>query len=207
MGRAAGRLGLRVAGVLLIAVLGCATPRSPGADLPPPPADPRPAATPADPLRDALERQARELASIDGARVVREQDALLVTFPGDLLFGVASAGLSANAYARLRELAASLERHPATQVAIKGHASADGAPDYNFALSEQRAESVRQYLVAEGVSPERLTAVGFGSQFPVASNATAPGRARNRRVEIEIRPSDALRSRAAGGDGTHGSDS
>ena len=72
------------------------------------------------------------------------------------------------------------------RVTVEGHTDSVGAEPYNEALSLRRAEAVRRYLVRKGVPTERLTARGLGESDPVASNATADGRARNRRVELEV---------------------
>jgi outer membrane protein OmpA-like peptidoglycan-associated protein len=73
---------------------------------------------------------------------------------------------------------------------IKGHTDSQGDDRYNQKLSEERADTVRNFLVSEGVQPARITAIGFGSKMPVATNSTAEGRQQNRRVEIEIRPDE-----------------
>ena len=69
---------------------------------------------------------------------------------------------------------------------VQGHTDSGGQPSFNHWLSEQRATSVRQYLIDHGVPAERLTAVGYGETQPVARNATPEGRAQNRRVEIVV---------------------
>ena len=71
---------------------------------------------------------------------------------------------------------------------MKGHTDSVGAEDFNQTLSEERADRVRNFLMSEGVPGSRITAVGFGESMPLSTNATAEGRAQNRRVEIEIRP-------------------
>ena len=71
---------------------------------------------------------------------------------------------------------------------IVGHADSDGAEDFNLNLSRQRASSVAQYLVSRNVLADRLYVDGRGESAPIASNATAEGKAQNRRVEILIRP-------------------
>ncbi|HDP88906.1 MAG TPA: OmpA family protein [Thioalkalivibrio sp.] len=87
----------------------------------------------------------------------------------------------------LNEVAETLRRYPELQVAIEGHTDSSGADDYNMDLSQRRAESVRMYLITKGIDSGRLTAIGYGEERPIASNATPEGRAQNRRVELEIR--------------------
>lgn len=78
-------------------------------------------------------------------------------------------------------------RHPEIQkVQIEGYTDAVGSDQYNLRLSQRRAESVRQYLIAHGVAADRLVAKGFGESNPIATNDTALGRARNRRTEFKI---------------------
>jgi OOP family OmpA-OmpF porin len=79
-----------------------------------------------------------------------------------------------------------IRERPRIQVAIVGHTDSVGAEAYNQALSQRRAEAVRRYLERKGVPAEALTARGLGESEPVASNETDDGRARNRRVELEV---------------------
>jgi OOP family OmpA-OmpF porin len=72
------------------------------------------------------------------------------------------------------------------RVAVQGHTDSTGSDAYNQTLSERRANSVRDYLVSKGIEASRLTASGFGESQPVADNATAEGRALNRRVELKV---------------------
>jgi len=69
---------------------------------------------------------------------------------------------------------------------IEGHTDSVGGDDYNFELSRRRADSVRAYLVGQGIAPDRLTTVGRGEGVPIAANDSAAGRQRNRRVEVII---------------------
>jgi outer membrane protein OmpA-like peptidoglycan-associated protein len=135
-----------------------------------------------------LDKQAEELDAIPGAEVQRRDDSLLVNFQGGLLFETGSSNLSPGAYDRLRSMAQTLNNYPKSQVIIKGHTDSTGPEDLNQRLSEQRADRVRQFLIAEGVNPARITAIGFGESMPVATNASEAGRQQNRRVEVEIRP-------------------
>jgi len=79
-----------------------------------------------------------------------------------------------------------LQTRPLIRVEIRGHTDGRGSAAYNLALSDRRAERVRQYLVQHGIDASRLTAHGYGKTQPIASNETDEGRARNRRVELKI---------------------
>ncbi len=137
-----------------------------------------------------LDQQAQELDAIQGADVRRRDDSLLVNFQSTLLFDSDSASLQPGAFDRLRSLARTLNNYPKSDVIIKGHTDTLGDERYNLTLSEERSDSVRDFLVAEGVASPRLTAIGFGESVPVATNSSPEGRQQNRRVEIEIRPYD-----------------
>ncbi|NIR58436.1 MAG: OmpA family protein [Gammaproteobacteria bacterium] len=146
-----------------------------------------------------MQKQAQEIDAIPDADVQRRDEGLLVMFPGDLLFDTGSAALSAGAYQRLRSLADTLKRYPDTNIVVKGHTDSTGDESYNLRLSEERADNVRRYLLGEGVAAHRVTAIGYGEAFPLATNATPEGRQQNRRVEIEIKANDELRERQAAG--------
>jgi outer membrane protein OmpA-like peptidoglycan-associated protein len=75
-------------------------------------------------------------------------------------------------------------------VSLKGHADGIGAYKYNWVLSDKRAVSVKDYLVTKGVKSERIVTTPFGSTVPIATNKTAAGRQKNRRVEIELKKMD-----------------
>jgi outer membrane protein OmpA-like peptidoglycan-associated protein len=76
--------------------------------------------------------------------------------------------------------------HPGLKLEVEGHTDSVGGDDYNQKLSEQRANSVREYLISQGVRTDMITSHGFGKTKPVTSNDTAAGRQRNRRVEIVV---------------------
>jgi outer membrane protein OmpA-like peptidoglycan-associated protein len=86
----------------------------------------------------------------------------------------------------LDRIAALLETYPDLGVRIEGHTDSLGDEATNLALSQQRAEAVKQALIGRGVEPERLTAEGLGPERPIADNATPAGRAQNRRVEVYV---------------------
>ncbi len=108
---------------------------------------------------------------------------------GDLIlegvnFVTGSADLTPASLEILQKVAHSLEAYPEVAIEIRGHTDSAGAAEANRDLSQRRALSVREYLVSLGISAARLTAVGYGEDYPIADNATPDGRARNRRVEI-----------------------
>ena len=137
-----------------------------------------------------LDRQAQEIDAIPDASVERRDDSLLVNFAGGILFDTNSASLLPGGYDRLRSLAQTFKNYPKQRLIVKGHTDSQGDDRFNQKLSEERADTVRNFLVSEGVAPTRITAIGFGSKMPVATNATSEGRQQNRRVEVEIRPDD-----------------
>ncbi|WP_158134222.1 outer membrane beta-barrel protein [Vibrio navarrensis] len=104
---------------------------------------------------------------------------------GEALFESGSTSLSPSLMLQLQPLLERLEQYPETVVEISGHTDSIGSEAVNQRLSEQRAQSVANYLISKGVDPERITRVaGYGESLPVASNDTVSGRAQNRRVEI-----------------------
>jgi outer membrane protein OmpA-like peptidoglycan-associated protein len=120
------------------------------------------------------------------AMKARPTDRGLVLTLGDVLFETGKADLKAGAVAELDELAKFLAKYPDRTVAIEGHTDSVGSDDFNVGLSQRRAESVRSYLMRQGVDRSRVTTQGMGESVPVASNDTAGGRQQNRRVEIIV---------------------
>jgi outer membrane protein OmpA-like peptidoglycan-associated protein len=105
----------------------------------------------------------------------------------DLAFEIGSATLNAGRFASLSALAAYLATNPARKVVLVGHTDALGALEPNVALSRRRAEAARERLISDyGVNPSQLGAEGAGWLAPRASNLTAEGRAKNRRVEVVL---------------------
>ncbi|WP_415033066.1 OmpA family protein [Azonexus sp.] len=122
-----------------------------------------------------------------GIEVSQTQDnRLKIEIPSDVSFDSGSAAIKPNLRPVLDKLANSLAQHPVTQVAIIGHTDASGSDAVNNPLSLNRASAVRDYLVPRGVASSRINVDGRGSREPLADNATAQGRAQNRRVEIFI---------------------
>jgi outer membrane protein OmpA-like peptidoglycan-associated protein len=99
-------------------------------------------------------------------------------------FESGKATLLPSSYKILDEIAESFREWPEVKVEVQGHTDNVGKPENNKQLSQQRAETVRDYLIQRGVSSDRITAVGYGQERPIADNKTTSGRAQNRRVEL-----------------------
>lgn len=140
-------------------------------------------------MMDDQEREMREaLAASEAAAVSREGNLLAVTFRGDVTFDTDSTEIRPGLYSEITRVASILKQYPDTFVRVEGHTDSVGSDTYNMDLSIRRANAVRTLLVREGVSGDRMQAVGYGESTPVATNSTAAGRQMNRRVEIKIAP-------------------
>ncbi|MED5526596.1 OmpA family protein [Gallaecimonas pentaromativorans] len=137
---------------------------------------------------DKQEEEIRQQTAGSGIDVQRNGDNLLLTIPNGITFDVNRADVKPEFQSVLTDLASTLNKYPKTMVEISGHTDSTGSAAYNQTLSVNRADSVKSFLVRRGVMPERLSTVGYGQTKPIASNATAEGRAKNRRVEIELIP-------------------
>lgn len=124
----------------------------------------------------------------------RPTDRGLVMTLGDLLFATGKAEIKEGAAGNLDKLASFLKQYPERTVAIEGHTDNVGSADLNRGLSQRRADSVKTYLVQQGVGSNRLSVTGKGFDSPVADNDSAAGRQQNRRVEIIISESNATSS-------------
>ena len=104
-----------------------------------------------------------------------------------ILFDSGRATIQADSFPRLDRVVEYMEHRASARLRVEGHTDNVGNPQRNQRLSEQRAQAVRTYLVEHGIDEDRIEAVGFGDQRPVASNDTEEGRAQNRRIEaIEL---------------------
>jgi OOP family OmpA-OmpF porin len=151
---------------------------------------PAPAAAPA-PAPAAAPAPARAPAAAPAARpaaapAAPAQAATKVTYAADTFFDFDKAVVKPEARAKLDDLVGKLKGINLEVVIAVGHADAVGADAYNQKLSVRRAEAVKAYLVSKGVEKNRVYTEGKGEKSPVADNKTAEGRAKNRRVEIEV---------------------
>ena len=134
----------------------------------------------------AAEERAKKLeAQISDLHATKSERGLVITL-GDVLFDTNKSDLRQGAYFTIDKLAAFLAEYPERRALIEGFTDSTGTVEYNQRLSERRAESVRNALMARGIDPGRLMTRGYGVAFPVATNETAEGRQRNRRVEVII---------------------
>jgi len=124
----------------------------------------------------------KELADLKAQQTERG----IVLTIGDVLFATGKADLSPDAYKSVARLAEFLKKYPNRNVLIEGHTDSVGKDDYNLALSQKRADSVKAQLVGDGIEAGRITTVGYGKKYPVASNDTKAGKAQNRRVDVII---------------------
>ncbi len=139
--------------------------------------------------QEATMRQ--QLAVVEGASVQRQADMLAVTFKSDVLFDVGSSAVKLGAHDELMRVSQVLNQYPQTTILIAGHTDSTGSEELNQRLSEQRALSVKNTLVGQGVNAMRMTTIGYGEGRPIADNSTDAGRQMNRRVEITITPNRA----------------
>ncbi|MEF3193254.1 MAG: OmpA family protein [Halothiobacillaceae bacterium] len=137
---------------------------------------------------DEQERILRQQTAGTGIDVSRQGENIVLSFPDQISFDVGRADIKPQFTRSLDNVANTLRQYSQTRIEIAGHTDSTGSAAYNQRLSENRANAVRSYLANRGVAPERMFAVGYGPSRPIASNATAEGRAQNRRVEIIVIP-------------------
>ena len=137
---------------------------------------------------DKQEEELRRSMQGTGVEVQRQGDTIQLIMPGNITFATDSADIASSFYAPLNNLATSFRQYNQNSIEIVGHTDSTGNHAYNMGLSQRRAQSVANYLTAQGVDASRLSTRGAGPDQPVASNATAEGRAQNRRVEVTLRP-------------------
>jgi len=140
---------------------------------------------------DAQESKLRAQLQGTGVQVVREGDNIRLIMPGNITFETDSYNLRPDFYPVLNSVAAVLAKYADTAIRVSGHTDNTGGRQYNQTLSEKRAGSVAEYLTAQGVARQRMVVQGQAFDQPIADNATAAGRAQNRRVEIYILPKTA----------------
>ncbi|PPJ45254.1 OmpA family protein [Rhizobium sp. KAs_5_22] len=137
---------------------------------------------------DNQEAELRAQLQGTGISVTRMGDRIILNMPSNITFATDQDQVVPQFYPTLNSVAIVLRKFDKTLIDVNGHTDSTGSVAHNEALSERRAMSVASYLNSQGVDPRRVSALGFGPSQPIASNATAEGRAQNRRVEIQIAP-------------------
>lgn len=137
---------------------------------------------------DNQEKKLRDKLQNTGVSVTRDGEQIYLNMPGSLTFQTNSADIQASFYSVLNSVTQVLKEFGDTNVEVTGHTDSVGSDMHNQQLSERRAQSVSNYLVAQGVNGGRFHVVGYGERYPVASNDTEQGRQMNRRVEVQIKP-------------------
>ncbi|MBQ4494117.1 MAG: OmpA family protein [Elusimicrobiaceae bacterium] len=130
------------------------------------------------------DKQAKELAAI--ADVKKTENGIVVTLKNEILFETGKSNLSAAAQKTLIDLNRVLKKYPENIIEVQGHTDSTGTAAYNQQLSVERAKAVYDFILANGLKTSGLSYTGYGPNMPVADNATAEGRAKNRRVELKI---------------------
>jgi outer membrane protein OmpA-like peptidoglycan-associated protein len=145
-----------------------------------------------------MDRQAVALKkNLPDAEVVRDGDKVYVALPSGILFDLGKDALKPGAKDSLGKAAATLKASE-TNIIVQGHTDSSGSDAVNQPLSERRAGHVRDFLAANGVPASRMTAIGYGESRPAVPNDTEANRALNRRVQLEISPTDKLRAEQSG---------
>lgn len=151
----------------------------------------RAAAEEANRMRDKAENDKAALreqirAQLNVVLETRDSARGLIVNMSDVLFDTGKFTLRSGAKEKLAKVSGILLAHPGLMLAVEGHTDSVGGDEYNQALSEHRAEAVRDYLISQNVVAETVTAKGFGKTMPVTTNDTAAGRQQNRRVEVVV---------------------
>lgn len=141
-------------------------------------------------LGNYYDKQAQELAQIADVEKVKDANGktirLVITLKNDILFETGNAALSASSVSTLNGLLRVLKKYPKNNIIVAGYTDSTGSKAVNDNLSIQRAKAVYDYLMANNLRTKSIQYTGYGSANPVASNNTAAGRAKNRRVELLI---------------------
>ena len=132
-----------------------------------------------------LDKQAQELKQV-AENTKRTEDGILVDLKSKLLFTTDSAVLKPEAVEQIAKLGDILAKYPDDRIRIQGHTDSTGSAAHNEELSVRRAQAVRDVLLSRGVKQQQMLVEGIGESRPIANNATAAGRAQNRRVELHI---------------------
>ena len=138
--------------------------------------------------QDKQEAELRRETAGTGIDVSRDGDVIKLNLPDGVTFDFNKTDIKPQFYPSLNTIAGTLREYNQTIVEVSGHTDNIGSDAVNQRISEQRANSVASYLMAQGLQRERFEIIGLGKRFPIADNATEQGRSLNRRVEIRLLP-------------------
>lgn len=137
---------------------------------------------------DRQEAALRQRLQGTGVQVSREGNKIDLIMPGNITFATGRSEIRSDFYSVLDSVAIVLKEFDKTAIKVSGHTDSTGGAQLNQTLSEQRASSVSNYLVNQGIPAGRVQSVGYGPRYPIASNQSDSGRQQNRRVELELLP-------------------
>jgi outer membrane protein OmpA-like peptidoglycan-associated protein len=146
-------------------------------------------------IGNKMDKQAQKIEEeIPGAQVERVDDGIVVTFDENsgVYFATDKYNINSASETTLNKLSNVFKEYPDTNILVVGHTDSVGSEDYNMTLSKNRAYAVTNYLKGRGLSSGRFTTNWFGETQPMHDNATADGRAKNRRVNIAILPNEQM---------------
>lgn len=149
-------------------------------------------------MQEEQRRRFRQIESLFGteeAQIFTQGQNVLIR-PRGLVFPSGSAQIEAQYFALLRKVQDAIRVMPDSAVLVEGHTDSFGGDETNLSLSKERAEAVRQYLLAnmQEFGAGDIESVGYGESRPVANNETVEGRAKNRRIDLVIRPKASLQA-------------
>lgn len=150
-------------------------------------------------IGDRMDRQAERIEEeIPGAEVTRIGEGINVTFNEEagVYFDTSKSNVKGTSATTLDKLAGIFMEYPNSDILVEGHTDSAGPEDYNLKLSQQRAESVTNYLITKGIDTNRFSTKWYGEIQPKADNETVEGKAKNRRVELAIIASKELKEEA-----------
>lgn len=149
-------------------------------------------------IGNKMDKQAREIDNaVPGAEVERVGEGIKLTLnENSVRFDTNKSSLTAAAQNNLDKLVKVFNQYPDTDIVIYGYTDSSGPADFNLKLSEQRAASVKSYLGGKGIASSRIQVIGMGIADPIASNETAEGKSKNRRVEFAITANEKMKQDA-----------
>lgn len=148
-------------------------------------------------ISDFMDRQAQELSdSLEDAKVERIEEGIKITIQSRVLFDINRSDLLPSANAYLAQLAGILDQYGETNILIEAHTDSTGTEEHNMDLTNERVNSIGNFLADQNVDPTRMKLVGYGETEPAYANDSVKGRELNRRVEIAIFANERLREAA-----------